>query len=71
MNLLFYSIIPHYKGTDISESMIEYAKEKYTVKNRLKFEVLDIQTKKLPTQYISEFDHMFSFHALHWCSDIR
>ncbi|XP_011641386.1 juvenile hormone acid O-methyltransferase-like [Pogonomyrmex barbatus] len=58
-------------GTDISESMIEYANKMSSVKNRLKYEILDIQTKQLPNQYISEFDHIFSVHTLHWCNDIR
>lgn len=51
--------------------MIEYAKEKYSIKEQLEFEVLDIQTKELPKKYVSEFDHIFSFYALHWCYDIR
>ncbi|CAL1689760.1 unnamed protein product [Lasius platythorax] len=58
-------------GTDIMENMIEYANKTYGDKERLEFEVLDIQTKNLPEKYISEFDHIFSFHALQWCSDIR
>ncbi|XP_050458199.1 juvenile hormone acid O-methyltransferase-like isoform X1 [Cataglyphis hispanica] len=57
-------------GTDISKDMIEYAK-KNNSNERLKFEVLDIQTKNLPEKYISGFDHIFSFHALNWCYDIR
>ncbi|XP_011068144.1 PREDICTED: uncharacterized protein LOC105154363, partial [Acromyrmex echinatior] len=43
-------------GTDISESMIDYAKKKYIKEKRLEFDVLDIQTKNLPTKYVSEFD---------------
>ncbi|XP_032684967.1 juvenile hormone acid O-methyltransferase-like [Odontomachus brunneus] len=58
-------------GTDISEDMIQYANEKYGDNVRTAFEVLDVQTKFLPKEYVSEFDHIFSFHALHWCSDIR
>lgn len=58
------------KGTDISESMIKYANE--TIHdNRLRFEILDIQTKNLPQKYNSEFDHIFSFNALQWCNDIQ
>ncbi|XP_025269751.1 juvenile hormone acid O-methyltransferase-like [Camponotus floridanus] len=58
-------------GTDISENMIKFAKKTYSNEKQLKFEVLDIQTKNLPEKYISEFDHIFSFHTLHWCYDIR
>ncbi|EGI59206.1 Biotin synthesis protein bioC [Acromyrmex echinatior] len=57
-------------GTDISESMIDYAKKKYIKEKRLEFDVLDIQTKNLPTKYVSEFDLVFSSHTLHWCNDI-
>ncbi|XP_011685176.1 PREDICTED: NADH dehydrogenase [ubiquinone] 1 alpha subcomplex assembly factor 5-like [Wasmannia auropunctata] len=57
-------------GTDISESMIKYANETFSEK-RLQYEVLDIVIKNLPKKYISEFEHIFSFYTLHWCSDIR
>jgi len=69
--LLFNSIIAYFVGTDISENMIEFAKKTYSNEKQLKFEVLDIQTKNLPEKYISEFDHIFSFHTLNWCYDIR
>lgn len=71
MKLIFNLIISYHKGTDISESMIEYAKGRYTIKDRLEFEVLDIQTKNLPMKYISEFDCILSYHTLHWCIDIK
>ncbi|XP_050463223.1 juvenile hormone acid O-methyltransferase-like [Cataglyphis hispanica] len=58
-------------GTDISEDMIEFAKKTHGSNKRLKFEVLDIQTKNLPKKYISGFDYIFSFYTLHWCYDIR
>ncbi|XP_011878407.1 PREDICTED: NADH dehydrogenase [ubiquinone] 1 alpha subcomplex assembly factor 5-like [Vollenhovia emeryi] len=58
-------------GTDISESMIKYANKRFKDKKRLQFEVLDIQTKHLPQKYISQFDHIFSSHTLHWCNDIQ
>jgi len=51
--------------------MIEFANKTYSHEKRLKFEVLDIQTKNLPEKYISKFDHIFSFHTLNWCYDIR
>ncbi|XP_029664887.1 juvenile hormone acid O-methyltransferase-like [Formica exsecta] len=57
-------------GTDISEGAIEFAKKTYS-NERLRFEVLDIQTRSLPEKYISGFDYIFSFHALNWCYDIR
>ncbi|XP_029169084.1 juvenile hormone acid O-methyltransferase-like [Nylanderia fulva] len=58
-------------GTDIMTNMIGYANKMYGDEERLKFEVLDIQRKNLPEKYISKFDHIFSFHTLHWCHNIR
>ncbi|XP_011685177.1 PREDICTED: uncharacterized protein LOC105448353 [Wasmannia auropunctata] len=58
-------------GTDILESMIKYANETFSDEKRLQYEVLDIVIKNLPKKYISEFDHVFSFHTLQLCSDIR
>lgn len=51
--------------------MIKCAKELNKDKERLQFEILNIETKDLPNKYVSEFDHVFSFYALHWCDDIR
>lgn len=59
------------EATDISEDMIKQSIETYGDEKRLKFEILDIETKNLPEKYICEFDHAFSFYALHWCNDIR
>ncbi|XP_012537919.1 juvenile hormone acid O-methyltransferase [Monomorium pharaonis] len=58
-------------GTDISATMIEYAKKAYSDNKRLEFEVLDIETESLPEKYISKLDCIFSFHSLQWCNDIR
>ncbi|XP_018045493.1 PREDICTED: juvenile hormone acid O-methyltransferase-like [Atta colombica] len=57
-------------GTDINVTMIKYATEMY-YDTRLKFEMLDIQTKNLPEKFISKFNHIFSFHTLQWCNNIR
>ncbi|XP_020282295.1 juvenile hormone acid O-methyltransferase-like [Pseudomyrmex gracilis] len=58
-------------GTDISESMVDFANKQYGDGKRLKFEVLDVQTNDLPEKYVSEFDYIFSFHALQWCTNIE
>ncbi|KAG5321873.1 JHAMT methyltransferase, partial [Pseudoatta argentina] len=58
-------------GTDISENMIKYANKTFGDKKRLQFKILDIETKNLPKEYISEFDHIFSFQTLQWCKNIR
>ncbi|XP_014487513.1 PREDICTED: juvenile hormone acid O-methyltransferase-like [Dinoponera quadriceps] len=57
-------------GTDISENVIKHATEIHGDEERLKFKVLDIQTKNLSEEYISKFDNVFSFYTLHWCNDI-
>lgn len=51
--------------------MIRHAKKLHADEQRLKFEVLDIETKHLPEKYVSDYDHVFTFHALHWCIDMR
>ncbi|XP_011064518.1 PREDICTED: uncharacterized protein LOC105152121 [Acromyrmex echinatior] len=58
-------------GTDISENMVKYANKTFGDKKRLQFKILDIETKNLPKEYISEFDHIFSFQTLQWCKNIR
>jgi len=63
--------IVHHVGTDVSQKMIEYANTTYNDKKQIGFEVLDIETKNLPEKYISEFDHIFSFHVFHLCKDIQ
>jgi juvenile hormone acid methyltransferase len=73
-NILLPALDPNaviLEGTDVSKNMIEFAKKTYGNEKRLKFEVLDIQTKSLPEKYISGFDHIFSFHALNWCYNIQ
>lgn len=63
--------VAYLTGTDISQEMIEHARKMYSEDKRLNFEVLDIQTKNLPKNYLSDFDNIVSFYALHWCNDIR
>lgn len=58
-------------GTDVSNDMIEYAKKRHNIKKRLEFEIFNIETKELPTKYVSEFDHIFSFYTLQICKDPR
>ncbi|XP_018347581.1 PREDICTED: juvenile hormone acid O-methyltransferase-like [Trachymyrmex septentrionalis] len=58
-------------GIDISENMIKYANDKFKDEKRLQFDTLNIETKNLPKKYISQFNHIFSFHTLQWCNDIR
>ncbi|XP_029170595.1 juvenile hormone acid O-methyltransferase-like [Nylanderia fulva] len=58
-------------GTDKSNRAINYAKETYVNQARLKFEILNIETKNLPKKYISKFDHIFLFKALDWSMDYK
>lgn len=51
--------------------MITRVKKMCSNEERLKFEVLDIQTKSLPEKFVSEYDHAFTFHTLNWCDDIK
>ncbi|XP_014482174.1 PREDICTED: juvenile hormone acid O-methyltransferase-like, partial [Dinoponera quadriceps] len=50
-------------GTDISEIMITHANEVYGVEERLKFEILDIETKHSPEKYLTKYDYVFLFHT--------
>ncbi|XP_070161666.1 juvenile hormone acid O-methyltransferase-like [Polyergus mexicanus] len=52
-------------GTDSSKTMIDYARRKYKNNERIEFDVLDIQTKNLPDEYITAFDHIFSSPTVH------
>ncbi|XP_020278712.1 juvenile hormone acid O-methyltransferase-like isoform X2 [Pseudomyrmex gracilis] len=73
MSLLLPNLHPHATliGTDIDEDMIEFANKNYRVERHLTFEVMDIQTKRLPDKYVCEFNHIFSFNTLQWCTDIQ
>lgn len=55
----------HVLGTDISEKMIEFAKNKYSHLNNLNFEVMDATKNKFHNQ----FNLITSFNALHWVKD--
>lgn len=52
-------------GTDISESMIRFAKEAYQHLQRVSFERLDI-SGAVDSKFLSYFDHVTSFFCLHW-----
>ncbi|XP_011866351.1 PREDICTED: uncharacterized protein LOC105561194 [Vollenhovia emeryi] len=58
-------------GTDASKSMVEYANRFHSVDGVLNFKTFDIETSELPEKYVAEFDHVFSFPALHFCTDVR
>lgn len=58
-------------GSDISEHMLNYGKEKYRDNSRLSFVKLDIESRDLPEDLIEQFDHITSFYCLHWCQDMR
>lgn len=54
-------------GCDISEEMVRFANENYKDGNT-NFIVQDIQAH-LNEDLINNFDHVFSFYALHWIKD--
>ncbi|CAH2231010.1 jg3461 [Pararge aegeria aegeria] len=51
-------------GCDISEKMVKYAIDHHAT-DRTNFSVLDIEGI-LPDELRENFDHAFSFYALHW-----
>ncbi|XP_046740259.1 juvenile hormone acid O-methyltransferase-like [Diprion similis] len=57
--------------SDISKTMLDYAKEKYGANDRLSFLQLDIESPALEKDLIEQFDHVTSFYCLHWCQDMR
>ncbi|XP_026732816.1 juvenile hormone acid O-methyltransferase-like isoform X2 [Trichoplusia ni] len=52
---------------DISEKAVKYANEHHSDENT-SFRVLDIEGE-LPEEMRGEFNHVFSFYALHWIHD--
>ncbi|KYN20793.1 PREDICTED: juvenile hormone acid O-methyltransferase-like [Trachymyrmex cornetzi] len=57
-------------GVDVSETMVNYANQKYSDEKRLSFDILDIETSELPSDQIEQYDNVVSFYCLHWCNDI-
>ncbi|XP_023936443.1 juvenile hormone acid O-methyltransferase [Bicyclus anynana] len=51
-------------GCDISEKMVQFA-NKHHATSHTSFKVLDIEGR-LPDEMRGNFDHAFSFYALHW-----
>ncbi|KAL6417021.1 hypothetical protein ACFW04_014731 [Cataglyphis niger] len=47
---------------------VEYANKTSDDKKQFKFEVLDIETKKLPDEY--SFQNLIIYSHLHWCSQM-
>ncbi|XP_011263582.2 juvenile hormone acid O-methyltransferase [Camponotus floridanus] len=56
-------------GADISQEMINYARQNYADK-RLSYVIMDIESD-LPSDEIEHYDNTVSFYCLHWCKDIR
>lgn len=57
-------------GSDISEPMLNFGKEKYRDNGRLSFVKLNIESPDLPEDFVGQFDHVTSFYCLHWCQDM-
>ncbi|KAJ0173388.1 hypothetical protein K1T71_011564 [Dendrolimus kikuchii] len=58
---------PNYEvliGCDLNPNMLKFANETYAT-DRMKFQVLDIEGD-IPADWREGFDHVFSFHALHY-----
>ncbi|XP_063975810.1 uncharacterized protein LOC135161816 [Diachasmimorpha longicaudata] len=58
-------------GADISEDMVEHAREHYKLENKLSFLQLDIATPKLSNNLIGQFDNVVSFYCLQWCRNTK
>ncbi|XP_023011797.2 juvenile hormone acid O-methyltransferase [Leptinotarsa decemlineata] len=57
-------------GSDCSEIMVNFAKERYSV-DEVEFAQLDISSQELPPNFENGFDHIFSFYTLHWVREQR
>jgi len=57
-------------GADISQTMVNYARQKYSDEKRLSYIVLDIETSELPNDQIEKYDNVISMYCLHWCNDM-
>lgn len=57
-------------ATDLSPQMIQYARS-HNQHSRIRYDVLDIATKKLPHAYYKRFDQVFSSFCLHLVQDHR
>ncbi|RLU22285.1 hypothetical protein DMN91_004563 [Ooceraea biroi] len=57
-------------GADISQTMVNYARQKHSDEKRLSYVVLDIETSELPSDQVEQYDNAVSFYCLHWCNDL-
>lgn len=57
-------------GSDLSEKMIQYAKERYA-STKLEFCNLDIGDTRACQSLSGNFDRIFSFYCFHWIPDQR
>ncbi|XP_011871884.1 PREDICTED: uncharacterized protein LOC105564253 [Vollenhovia emeryi] len=56
-------------GADISQAMVNYAREKHS-DERVSYTVLDIETLELPSDQVEQYNNVVSFNCLHWCNDM-
>ncbi|XP_076239148.1 juvenile hormone acid methyltransferase [Calliopsis andreniformis] len=73
MDLILRRLSPEVElvGVDISQSMIDYARQKYSDEKRLSFMQLDIETTNLSNELVGQYSNLFSFYCFHWCKDVR
>ncbi|CAG9860064.1 unnamed protein product [Phyllotreta striolata] len=66
---LLFPIFPknfrEYVGIDISQNTIEYLKSHIKL-DKCNFYEMDVCCDRLPEEFENRFDHIFSFHCLHW-----
>lgn len=59
-------------GSDINPKMVDYAQREYGHHKNVEFRILDMSTREyLPKDLRGQFDHVTSFYALMYASDLR
>lgn len=77
-NELMDSVLPFFKGkyakcfgTDVSETMIQFAAEKYVNRRDLQFLTLDINKAGCFKEKYGTVNHVISTFAMHWIVDLE
>ncbi|CAH1116229.1 unnamed protein product [Phaedon cochleariae] len=60
-----------YVATDISKAFVNAAKSTLGQQTRFHFKDFDIESEKVPSDFIERFNHIMSFIAMHWINTPR
>jgi juvenile hormone acid methyltransferase len=58
-------------GVDVSEKMLQFARNRSQTSPKVDFVCLDIASVRIPQQFAQHFDHIFSFYCLNWICEER